>query len=394
VKAAGRCQIELARLAADLDQNGGEGRGARRLLRDPQGVHRFRRFGEEQAGRGQAETLDEAGRVGTAGLAQHFGRGDPEDRGRRIRREQRQRQRETGGGCHVTHRGGMDLGQARAGDSAARRPVEGLDAEGQAVVNGDTRPAQQHRAVVSLGFPWRLEPLGKAAFDPGDFPAQGNNGSPRHGSVCHGSLNRYLFLLCSYRFQSAAGESSRPIKEFIPFSGETADDRRMSRNGGAAPRKGFYPPGKTPISPAEGQQMARIDNSRAWRDLYSPSLEELEMLALDAYAHLPEEFRRLTGEIIIQLAEFPTDEIMDDLSLETPFDLLGLFEGRGIAERWNPATGDGPNRVTLYRRAILDYWAENQETLGDIVTHVLIHEIGHHFGLSDEDMERIEAGAP
>jgi predicted Zn-dependent protease with MMP-like domain len=138
--------------------------------------------------------------------------------------------------------------------------------------------------------------------------------------------------------------------------------------------------------------MARIDNSRAWRDLHSPSLEELEVLALDAYAHLPAEFRELTGEIVIQLAEFPTDEIMDDLSLETPFDLLGLFEGRGIAERWNPATGEGPNRVTLYRRAILDYWSENEETLGDIVNHVLIHEIGHHFGLSDDDMERIEAG--
>ena len=93
------------------------------------------------------------------------------------------------------------------------------------------------------------------------------------------------------------------------------------------------------------------------------------------------------------MAEFPTDEIMDDLSLETPFDLLGLFEGRGIAERWNPATGEGPNRITLYRRAILDYWAENEETMGDIVTHVLIHEIGHHFGLSDDDMERIEASA-
>jgi predicted Zn-dependent protease with MMP-like domain len=116
------------------------------------------------------------------------------------------------------------------------------------------------------------------------------------------------------------------------------------------------------------------------------------VLALDAYAHLPSGFRELTGEIVIQLAEFPTDEIMDDLSLETPFDLLGLFEGRGIAERWNPATGEGPNRVTLYRRAILDYWSENEETLGDIVNHVLIHEIGHHFGLSDDDMERIEAG--
>ena len=103
--------------------------------------------------------------------------------------------------------------------------------------------------------------------------------------------------------------------------------------------------------------------------------------------------RTLTGEIVIQVAEFPTDEIMDDLSLETPFDLLGLFEGRGIApERWNPHTGEGPNRVTLYRRAILDY-GPNDETLGSIVTHVLIHEIGHHFGLSDDDMEKIEENA-
>ncbi len=137
--------------------------------------------------------------------------------------------------------------------------------------------------------------------------------------------------------------------------------------------------------------MARIDTSQAWRDLHSPSLRELEMLALEAYAHLPDEFRVLTGEIVIQVAEFPEEEIMADLSLESPFDLLGLFEGRGIAERWNPATGEGPNRITLYRRAILDYWSENEETLGDIVTHVLIHEIGHHFGLSDEDMENIEA---
>jgi len=138
--------------------------------------------------------------------------------------------------------------------------------------------------------------------------------------------------------------------------------------------------------------MARIDSSRVWRDQHSPSMEEMEILALEAYAHLPEDFRRLTGEIVIQIAEFPEEEIMDDLSLETPFDLLGLFEGRGIAERWNPATGEGPNRVTLYRRAILDYWAENEETLGAIVTHVLIHEIGHHFGLSDDDMEKIEEG--
>jgi predicted Zn-dependent protease with MMP-like domain len=139
--------------------------------------------------------------------------------------------------------------------------------------------------------------------------------------------------------------------------------------------------------------MGRIYKTRAWHDQLSPSLEEFELLALETYAHLPETFRQLTGEIVIQIAEFPTEEIMDDLALETPFDLLGLFEGVGIAERWNPQSGEGPNRITLYRRAILDYWAENEETLGDIVSHVLIHEIGHHFGLSDDDMERIEESA-
>ena len=139
--------------------------------------------------------------------------------------------------------------------------------------------------------------------------------------------------------------------------------------------------------------MARIYQTRALSDQLSPSLQEFELMALEIYAHLPAEFRNLTGEIIILIAEFPTDEIMDDLALESPFDLLGLFEGRGIAERWNPSTGEGPNRVTLYRRAILDYWAENEETLGDIIAHVLIHEIGHHFGLSDDDMERIEEHA-
>ncbi|MBX3598691.1 MAG: metallopeptidase family protein [Rhizobiaceae bacterium] len=137
--------------------------------------------------------------------------------------------------------------------------------------------------------------------------------------------------------------------------------------------------------------MARIYQTRAWSEQLSPTLDELELLALESYATLPDTFRELTGEIIIQMSDFPTDDVMDALSLETPFDLLGLFEGRGIAERWNPSTGEGPNRITLFRRAILDYWSENEETLGAIITHVLIHEIGHHFGLSDDDMERIES---
>jgi len=141
------------------------------------------------------------------------------------------------------------------------------------------------------------------------------------------------------------------------------------------------------------QIMDRTDQSGDWADRLSPDLATIESIALTAYAHLPKEFRELTADVQIVVADFPTDEISDDLGLETPFDLLGLFEGRGIAERWNPGTGEHANRITLYRRAILDYWSENEEALGDIIIHVLIHELGHHFGLSDADMERIEEAA-
>jgi predicted Zn-dependent protease with MMP-like domain len=137
--------------------------------------------------------------------------------------------------------------------------------------------------------------------------------------------------------------------------------------------------------------MARVDQTNEWGRAYSPSLAEFESLAREGYARLPNEFRALTGDLIIRLDEFPSDEIIEDMALETPFDLLGLFEGRGIGERFTMETGELLNRITLYRRPILDYWAENEETLGDIIAHVLIHEIGHHFGLSDDDMERIEA---
>lgn len=120
--------------------------------------------------------------------------------------------------------------------------------------------------------------------------------------------------------------------------------------------------------------MARIDKTDDWRDRHAPTLSAFESLAIEAYGHLPEEFRALTKDLIIEIADFPTDEVFEDMALETPFDLLGLFEGRGISERFTMETGEMVNRIILYRRPILDYWAENEETLGDIITHVLIHE--------------------
>ncbi len=131
-----------------------------------------------------------------------------------------------------------------------------------------------------------------------------------------------------------------------------------------------------------------------WTAYMAPSLADLEEIASAAYARLPENFRNLCQGVVIQVADFPDDDVLDQMRCETEFDLLGLFVGRGLAQGGAMAlTGQLPNMVWLYRRPILDYWAENEETLGGIVAHVLVHEIGHHFGLSDADMQAVEEAA-
>lgn len=128
--------------------------------------------------------------------------------------------------------------------------------------------------------------------------------------------------------------------------------------------------------------------------LSAPSISDIEELAAEAFRALPADFRALCGEILISVTDFPTEEVQKDMNAG-PFDLLGLFQGVGLAhDAAVPETGRMPNMVFLYRRAILDYWAEHEETLGAIVTHVLVHEIGHHFGLSDDDMYGIEDRTP
>ena len=135
----------------------------------------------------------------------------------------------------------------------------------------------------------------------------------------------------------------------------------------------------------------QFDNPLAWKGLPAPSLAELEALAVDAYARLPEEIRSLCENLVVQVTEFPTEEVLDTMGAESEFELLGLFQGVGLPFQSATAPEPMPNMVWLYRRPILDYWAEHEESLGSIVTHVLVHEIGHHFGLSDADMEAIEA---
>ncbi len=130
-----------------------------------------------------------------------------------------------------------------------------------------------------------------------------------------------------------------------------------------------------------------------WRSVKAPSLAELEVLAGDVFRRLPAKFRALCEGLVIQVEDFPTDEVLDDMEIESEFDLLGLFHGVGLPFRSEAAPVQMPNMIWLYRRPILDYWAEHDESLGAIVAHVLVHEIGHHFGLSDDDMAALEASA-
>jgi predicted Zn-dependent protease with MMP-like domain len=129
-----------------------------------------------------------------------------------------------------------------------------------------------------------------------------------------------------------------------------------------------------------------------WRTATAPSLAEMEAIAEEAYGRLPKTFRALCEGLVIHVDDFPSEEVMTEMRCETEFDLLGLFHGVGLPFRSVSDPAQMPNMVWLYRRPILDYWAEHEETLGSIITHVLVHEIGHHFGLSDDDIDAIEAG--
>jgi predicted Zn-dependent protease with MMP-like domain len=123
----------------------------------------------------------------------------------------------------------------------------------------------------------------------------------------------------------------------------------------------------------------------------APGLEDIEAIAHRSYDALPLEFRRLCDGVVIHVVDFPDEETLDEMNAQSEFDLLGLFRGRGLAHSdAAPPTGELPNMVWLYRRPLLDYWCEGEDTLEEVVTHVLVHEIGHHFGLSDADMEAIE----
>lgn len=122
----------------------------------------------------------------------------------------------------------------------------------------------------------------------------------------------------------------------------------------------------------------------------APSLAEIEEMAQQALRAIPAELRKFLRPVVIRIDEFPDEDMEMEMGLESPFDLLGLYRGVSLPLQETGMIRDDVDMIFLFRRPILDYWCETGEDIRDIVRHVLVHEIGHHFGFSDEDMERIE----
>jgi predicted Zn-dependent protease with MMP-like domain len=122
-----------------------------------------------------------------------------------------------------------------------------------------------------------------------------------------------------------------------------------------------------------------------------PSLAEIEELARLALGTIPRRLKLHLGAVLIRVEEFPDAETEAEMELDSPFDILGLYRGIALPHKSVSDARANVDMIFLYRRPLLDYWCESGEDLAHLVRHVLIHEIGHHFGFSDEDMARIES---
>ena len=129
------------------------------------------------------------------------------------------------------------------------------------------------------------------------------------------------------------------------------------------------------------------------RQTLAPDAAEIERLAEAAIARMPEAFRRHLEGVVLRVDDFAEDEVLAELGIEDPFELSGLYTGRPIGEQSSMLSGELPSMIHLYRRPLLDEWAETGVSLEALVTHVIVHEAGHHFGFSDEEMHAIEESA-
>ncbi|MFW2831602.1 metallopeptidase family protein [Sphingomonas sp. ID0503] len=126
---------------------------------------------------------------------------------------------------------------------------------------------------------------------------------------------------------------------------------------------------------------------------FAPTAEEIEAIARGAMARLPEAFRAHLGDVVLRVEDFAGEDVLAEMGIEDPFQLSGLYTGRPVGDKSVSDFAAMPDMIHLYRRAILDEWAEGGESLETLVSHILIHEVGHHFGLSDDDMHALEAEA-
>ena len=126
---------------------------------------------------------------------------------------------------------------------------------------------------------------------------------------------------------------------------------------------------------------------------FAPDAAAIERLAEAAIARLPETFRRHLANVVLRVEEHADDEVLDQLGIEDAFELTGLYSGRSLDRQDSWTSGELPPMIHLYRRPLLDEWAESGVSLEALITHVIIHEIGHHFGFSDADMHAIEEQA-
>ncbi len=127
-----------------------------------------------------------------------------------------------------------------------------------------------------------------------------------------------------------------------------------------------------------------------WASAVSPTTEDIGKLAEQAYRALPENFHAMCGDIIIRVEDFADPELIEFLGGSSSYDLMGLFHPAGESLIDNIETALETHAVIVFRRAILDYWADSDETLGNIITHIIVHEIGRQFGLNEDELEQVE----
>lgn len=128
----------------------------------------------------------------------------------------------------------------------------------------------------------------------------------------------------------------------------------------------------------------------ARRQTFAPSAAELERLAEQALTELPDAFRAHLAGVVLHVQEFADEEVLAAMHIDDPFQLTGLYHGRSMRDASSLASGELPPAIHLYRRPLLEEWVETGVALEDLITHVIVHEVGHHFGLSDEDMHALE----